>query len=342
MRALTQAAQALTAAIQAISGAAGSAASGVAVPGNLGNQIGVGFRGFHQPDPVSVVEGINEFLRAKARAGRSDRYLRQLRVSLVSFQRGRARVPLAEVTISDLEQWMGASNWAPRTQRGYLSDVRVLFNFCIRRGLCAENPAAAVELPEDDCLAPPGIHSPEQVAEVLECARGFDLDVCRALAVRYFAGLRASEAMRLRESEIHPATFGPAAPGLVLRPGLLEVTASNAKTRRRRLVTIQPALEAWLRVGGSLPLTCVNNRMRYFTAHLRRRTGIECPQNVARHSFVSYHLAHLQSASVTALEAGHSEEMIFSNYRELKTLSGELITPEVAARFWEIRPKWPL
>ena len=53
---------------------------------------------------VTVMETVNEFLLAKARAQRSDRYLRQLRVSLGSFAKGRARAPLAvEIEGDDLE-----------------------------------------------------------------------------------------------------------------------------------------------------------------------------------------------------------------------------------------------
>jgi hypothetical protein len=60
--------------------------------------------------------------------------------------------------------------WAPRTQRGYLSDVRTMFNFAVRRGYMDRNPAAGVELPTLD-QKPPQIHSPAQVRAVLEFAQ---------------------------------------------------------------------------------------------------------------------------------------------------------------------------
>jgi hypothetical protein len=56
------------------------------------------------------------------------------------------------------------------------------------------------------------------------------------------------------------------------------------------------------------------------------------PRNVARHSWVSYRLAASSSAAETAMEAGHSEVMLFRNYREL-------VGPEEAARFWGIRAR---
>jgi integrase len=135
--------------------------------------------------------------------------------------------------------------------------------------------------------------------------------------VRYFAGLRSSEATRLAESEI--------------KPGFIEVTARKSKTRRRRLVKIEPCLAAWLALGGELPLRDFNNRYRWFTAALKTEKGITWPHNVTRHSFVSYHLAQFQNAGKTALEAGHTEQMVFAHYREV-------VTAASAAAYWNILP----
>jgi site-specific recombinase XerC len=277
--------------------------------------------------PLSAL--VNEFLRAKARAGRSDRYLRALRNSLVKFVYGRARRQAQSITVHEVEDWITGNGWAPRTQKGYLGDVRTMFNFAVRRGYVDRNPAAGVESPvcED---APPSIHTPSQVRHVLEFARTYDPNICRALAVRYFAGLRSSEADSIEEKEIHSATIRQPS-GNDSANGFIEVTAAKSKTRRRRLVTIQPALRAWLALGGVLPVRDTSNRWRLFTAALARETGVPWPHNVTRHSFVSYHLAEFQNAGKTALEAGHSEQMLFAHYREL-------VTPPAAAEFWTI---WP-
>jgi len=79
-----------------------------------------------------------------------------------------------------------------------------------------------------------------------------------------------------------------------------------------------------------LPVRQGNNRFCAL-ARLAAAKGVPWPSNVTRHSFVSYHLAHFGSAAKTALEAGHSEAMLFAHYREL-------VTPEAAAEFWAIRP----
>jgi len=221
---------------------------------------------------------------------------------------------VASLTVREVEAWMDRPEWAARTQAGYLADVRVFLNYCLRRGYVARNVAACVEAPVCVDLRPPGIHTPAEVAAVLATARRADLDVLRQLAIRYFGGLRSSETMRLREENLR------------ISEGLIEVPAAKSKTRRRRLVTIQPALAAWLAEGGVL------RGMREATIRdVAKRSGVRWSQNVTRHSFVSYHLAGFRNAGETAMEAGHSEAMLYQHYRAL-------VTPAAAAEFWALRP----
>jgi len=274
-------------------------------------------------DSLTVAALVNEFLRAKHRAGRSDRYLRALRNSLVKFSAGRAGHPVASVTVGEVEKWIHGQNWAIRTKKGYLGDVSTLFNYAVKRGYLVRNPAAPVELAAI-VQAPPGIHSPADMRAVLAFALAYQPSICRALAVRYFAGLRSAEVERLAESSISAK--------------YIEVTAQNAKTRRRRLVAIQPVLAHWLAVtsqaGGALPVTgSQSNVWRDFNAALLRSpAAVPWSHNVTRHSFVSYHLGQWGNTGKTALEAGTSESMIFAHYREL-------VTGEAAADYWALPGK---
>lgn len=266
------------------------------------------------PPAASVVEICNEFLHAKAIAGRSDNYLRVSLAQLKAFSQDRQHRPLSSVTANEIETWLSAQDWSPVTRKNHLLTVRTLFAFAVARSHLVGNPALAVDMPTLDNAAPE-IHTPDQVRHVLETARAVDLNLCRYLAIRYFAGLRGSEAASLDEAQIYTAR------------GFLEVTAAKSKTRRRRLVTIHPALAAWLALGGVLPLGDVNTKLWRLT----RQIGFRWPRNVTRHSFVSYHLAQWQSASKTALEAGHTEQILFNHYREL-------VTKEDANAFWSILP----
>jgi len=268
--------------------------------------------------PLSVAELFNQFLLAKARAGRSDNYTALLLKELRSFATGREGRAVASVTADEIEAWLHSQGWSARTMRGRLLTLRNVLSWAVTRGELAANVALGVDLPTDDAAdQPPGIHTPEQVRTVLEIARKMDLNAMRCFAVRYFAGLRTSEATALDESEIHK--------------DFIEVTAKKAKTRKRRIVAIQPNLRAWLALGGKLPLTQVCNRHAAITA-AAKLAGVPWPHNAARHSFVSYHLAKFQSAGKTALEAGHTEQMLFAHYRQI-------VTPADAKRYFGIFPK---
>jgi site-specific recombinase XerC len=266
--------------------------------------------------PLTIADFFNAFLIAKARAGRSDNYTGLLLKELRSFATGREGRSVASITAHEIEQWLHGEGWSARTKRGRLLTLRNVLSWGCSRGELVCNVALGVDLPTDDSEEPPGIHTPKQVKLVLETARKLDLNTLRCMAVRYFAGLRRSEATALEEKEIGK--------------DFIEVTARKAKTRRRRLVKIQPALRAWLELGGKLPLRQVANRLTDLST-ATKALGIPQPRNAARHSFVSYHLAAFRSAAETALEAGHSEQMLFGHYREI-------VTPQEAAKFWALRP----
>jgi integrase len=261
----------------------------------------------------TVQEVGNEFLVSKARTGKSPRYLLEIRNSLALLFAGRMLRPVHTITAEEIENWANAKEHGTRTRRNSITNARIFFGFAQRRGYTADNPAAAIELPPAD-NKPVEIMPPAHVAAVMQTAFQMDLDICRLLAVQFFAGLRSSEAMRLVETEIGAK--------------YIEVKAEKCKTRRRRLVTISPTLRAWLDIGGALPVQSVWARL----VAIKRASGVPYPANAARHSFCSYHLAHFGSPAQTAMQAGHSEAMLFAHYREL-------VTPETAQVFWNIRPQ---
>lgn len=261
---------------------------------------------------VSVLDAVNDFLVSKARSGRSDRYLGQIRSSLGHFCASFGRQAVDTITPQDVERWLTRPEWSPRTRRNYLVDVATLCNWLVRRGALARSPCAGVEKPVIEAAAP-GIHTPDQVRQVLTAA-ATDADVRRVLALQYFAGIRPEEAQRLEESNF--------------LPGYVEVGAQQSKTRRRRLVKIGPTLRAWLAVGGRLPVT--NFRKRWQA--VRRLAGVPWSHDVTRHTFASYHLALTGSADATAHELGHeSAAMLFRHYRAV-------VTREAAQAFFGLRP----
>lgn len=277
------------------------------------NQQGSALPALSCSSGVTLLEVVNELLSTKARGNRSDGYMEQLRYCFSGFTRGRSTRAIDSLTTKELETFLEQLEVAPRTIKGRIQNLRLLFNYAHRRGYVDRNPAAALELPTQD-VEKIGIHTPDQVKAVLAAAMAQHGGVAKALAIRYFAGLRRSELERLEECEIH------------LDQRRIEITAAKSKTRRRRLVTIQDNLAAWLALTDGIP-----GDMEKRVTQAWKKAGVPWPRNAPRHSFVSYHLARFENAAKTALEAGHTEQMLFAHYREL-------VTPAAAAEYWSIVP----
>jgi hypothetical protein len=261
----------------------------------------------------SLLSLANEALVSKARGNRRHRYLLQLRSSWKLLADFVGDVPAASVTAADIDAWLVHLGVSPRTQRGYLTDARTLFNFAAKRGYVPASPADAVDMPTiDDAV--PGIHSPAEVATILATAQRLDLGVARVLAIQYFAGIRPAEAAKLSEANVSSEW--------------IEVPSAKAKSRQRRLVTVSPNLREWLALGGELPVPNLTKRWRA----VRAAAGVPWSHDVTRHSFASYHLAQHRSQEATAAEMGHrSSYMLFRHYRAL-------VSPQAAAEYWAIRP----
>ena len=134
------------------------------------------------------------------------------------------------------------------------------------------------------------------------------------LAIGLFAGVRPLEIQRLQQQDFTDQ--------------YIEITAANAKTRKRRLVSLSSNLKGWLRLGGDMPP--INKPKRL--SRILQKAGLEWKPDIMRHSYASYHLALHQSADKTALEMGHRDtNMLFRHYREL-------VTKEEAQAYWRIEP----
>jgi integrase len=199
-------------------------------------------------------------------------------------------------------------------------DCVLAFNFAVRRKLAIENPAAQSAKATVINDVPPAILTVEQATRLLAAA---DAQIVPYLAVGLFVGLRRAELERLDWAQVN------------FERGFIEVTAKNAKSRQRRIVTMQPNLSSWL-----LPHRKLSSNVapelgfRELFEAARKAAGIEpWPRNALRHSFASYHLAHFNNAARTSLELGHrSSGMLFAHYREL-------VMPGEAARYWAIVPQ---
>jgi integrase len=266
----------------------------------------------------SAEQLVNELVATKEKDGASVRHISDLRSRLKIFAKKFDGQMVATITTKQIDDWLRSLPVSPVTRNHYRRLIVLAFNFAVDSGYATSNPAEKTAKAKEGG-GEIGILTITQAARLLESA---SKDVLPYVAIGLFAGLRRAEIERLDWSEID------------FDSGLIEVTAKNAKTARRRHVTMQPALREWL-----LPLrkhkgnVTPGETFRQLFDQARVAAGIaEWPDNALRHSFASYHLAHFKDAKALALEMGHTNEnMIFTNYRQL-------VKPKEAERYWNIVP----
>jgi integrase len=269
----------------------------------------------------TVEAAVKEYLKNQELKRRSKRHIADLSYRLGVFKAKLGPRLIATLSVHELEEWLHGLGQAPRSLNNFRTAVSALFSFAVKRSYAAANPLAAIDKVRVPAKAP-GILSPDECRKLLNAAAA---DIVPLLAIQAFCGVRSAETLRLRWSDIDQAR------------GFVQVAAEHAKGARRRLVDIPANLKVWLRpyadrTGKLWPRTLMEFYRDLDAA--RVSAGItKWPSNALRHSYASYHLAHHQNAAALALQMGHvSQNMIFSNYREL-------VTREAAKRYWKISPK---
>ncbi len=144
-------------------------------------------------------------------------------------------------------------------------------------------------------------------------------------AIMVFTGLRPSEAEALQWDDIK------------LDRGFLE--AKRGLRADNRNVRFSQNLVEWLSPMWNKEGKIFVGSTRRWRDRVQRAMAVDAellpvwPQDILRHTFGSYHLEAFKNAAETAYEMGHrgNPRMLYAHYREL-------VTPEAAKAFWEIKP----
>jgi integrase len=269
---------------------------------------------------VTIAQLSDEVIQAKRRDGMSAAYLADLRKRLGHFSRDFGNRAVASITVEELDNWFRNLPLSPKSRANYRANVGVLFSYAFKRRIIDHNPILHTARPKL-VDKPPEIFSVDQLRGLLEAAQRAEPTVLPMLAIGAFAGLRDAEIKRLDWNEVDVAR------------AYIEVKAAKAKSARRRLVRIQPNLAAWLRPYIGLAGSVVPQGARKKLERVRKAARLTLwPNNGLRHSFASYRLAAIHDAGPVATELGHtSTQMLYSTYREL-------VRPEEAERYWDIKP----
>lgn len=270
----------------------------------------------------TVPELVAEFLELKKNRGASPRYLKDLNWRLKEKFATDCTKEAANVTTADIQDWLDGQKLAPQHYRNFRTVLNTLFEHARARSYTFHNPVEDVEkikVPNGGSIA---IFTPTEIGKLLAAASPEFLPV---IALGAFAGLRTAEIERIEWRDID------------LAGGFIHVSADKAKTASRRLVPIQPNLSQWLadyaeKAGRVWQGT--SNDLQHARAAVVKAARVSWKDNGARHSYISYRLAHVQDAAKVALEAGNSPNVVFKHYREL-------VKPADAVKWFAVSPDEP-
>jgi integrase len=270
--------------------------------------------------PAGGVKSFNEllkfYLNLKRVKGVTPKHIQGLQSVGDMFAEDFGEIPVSLIKQEAAEEWLSELDLEPVTIGNRIRDLRCIFREAVRRGWCTSSPFANIQKPqaipnEIVCL------TPKEVARLLvHCPA----DLMPSLALKIFAGLRTSELLRLEWSQIGKAE--------------VIVQARQSKTRKRRVVTIQPNLACWFTLAKHEEGLIWNKGQNAFhdaIARLAAAAEVGMKSNFFRRTFASYHFAKFKNENLTAAEMGNSPKVVYDHYRAVATT-------KTAELFWNIDP----
>ncbi len=212
----------------------------------------------------------------------------------------------------------------PTMRRKARTILHGVFAYALKKGWCAANPVAAIELPppqEKQIKALPIQKIRKLLMTSLEKKH---LPCSPALGLLLWAGIRPNELERLHWSNIR------------FEDKVITIPPTHSKTGGARQVSLYPALKNWLERTASyrlpeapiIPMSWVR-RWR----ELRRDAGFEeWEADILRHTFASYHLKYFRNLNELQIDMGHgSADLLRTRY-----ISMDNVTKNAAHEFWNI------
>ncbi len=289
-----------------------------------------------KPHGVSLNEVVQEWLSRKRAAEasvtfeaamdtfkefrkRSESYIRSIRQTKNRLTGLHGKL-LNQITPEDLTRAM--DGMTPSVHNFTIRILGGLFNYGMKRNLCAYNPTKKLDLAQQT-REEIEIYTPQQSAKILRVAEKKDPQLVPFLALSFFAGIRLSEMQRLDWSAVD------------LKENFVRLPASITKTKQRRHIDISANLGEWLaarkkRSGSVVPCSpdVLRNRMEALRSHHKIPTIKHGP----RHCFATYWLAQHGDIDQLCLYLGHdAPKTTLQHY-------AKAATKRDAAKFFAINP----
>ena len=232
---------------------------------------------------------------------------------------------VGEIRMQDVDEYLKSlTHLSPSTVRNVRRALHAFFSWAVDRGMAESNPVDKTFNPRV-YTSKIGILKVPEVSALLTSVEK-NPELCPAIVLALFAGLRRSEIFRLQWEQI--------------RTDFIEISETVGKPTngrgRGRHVDICPALSAFLAPRKKTTGSIVPSEIRWKLGleQARKDAGLSSwPHNRLRHSFASYHLAFHKNAPSTSIELGHggSTNMLYQHYRAI-------VSHEESVAFWALRP----
>jgi integrase len=295
---------------------------------------------------VTVQTAVETYEAIKTAEGLRPMSIQGIRTRCGRFAKDFATRPICSITTAEISDWILGLAATPRTKKPHAKQAAApaqignlakrnhrlalsgLFNFAKTRGWVTENPVKEAARPKPTPTSP-GILSPEKTARLFDALELHAPELVAFWAVRFFAGVREQEALRMEWGMID------------LGAKKIHLPKGVTKTGRARTVKITPALAAFLGPkvkpeGLIAPSTAMARRWALAKALKAIRATDEAftmPSNCARHSFATFHFLAFRNSGETSIQLGHggSPELLHKHYEGVATEAQ-------AKAFWAIRP----
>jgi integrase len=279
-----------------------------------------------------VPEVVKEMLDAKRQDGRSNRYIRDIRVRLTAFGEAFKDRMIHDIKTGNLESYLRSLEVGPVSRNNVKRLLGVLFSFAVKRRYTLSNPAKDTEK-ANVVVEKPGVLTLDETRSLLAAASP---DILPAIAIGLFAGLRPeSEIWRLDWSNIDFKE--------------MEIDVGKSKNvASHRFVKISENLREWIVSYAQSTGPVSPDKTGYFDRLRRTRDKAAreleevggnsdnlraWPSDCLRHTYASYHFGAFKNAHETAEQLGHggSLTMFYRHYRNR-------VRESDAKTFWVIRP----
>ncbi|MBU4200746.1 MAG: site-specific integrase [Verrucomicrobia bacterium] len=277
----------------------------------------------HHPgaDAVTVEALTAQFMESLRKRNARQSTIAERRYKLDRLCSDLGKRPVTAITEADIVAWLDDKGVQGQTRDGYRRCFNALFNIGLKRDLLIKNPCANIERAVQDEIAPE-FFSKKDTQAIMTAAEGAAPEIVPYLALQFFGGLRPGEAAGLDWSKID------------LGERTLTIDAITSKKRRRRIITINDTLTAWLarygKIAGRIG-RATKEQTAFSLKKVKKAAGVAWIQDGPRHTFATMFYATTPDAPALAAQMGNTAGVVFENYRGLATRSD-------AEHYWQIRP----